>query len=190
MGLISCDKGNTGCSGGWAKAALDYVIQKKGLVTETCYPYTATNTKCVIKSECKRLCQCKSEPKQCIGVSQMRECLTTGPVTAVMGVCESFFHYKAGIYSCNCNGNYLGLQSVTVFGYGDEPKSFFLAKNWWGKSWGEEGFFKIGQEECGIKGNYPNGNVMCACLLYTSDAADDTPCVDLGGRRIIKKKRT
>ena len=27
-----------------------------------------------------------------------------------------------------------------------------------------------------------------SCLLYTSDAADDTPCVDLGGRRIIKKK--
>ena len=26
-----------------------------------------------------------------------------------------------------------------------------------------------------------------ACLLYTSDAADDTPCVDIGGRRIIKK---
>ena len=27
------------------------------------------------------------------------------------------------------------------------------------------------------------------CLLYTSDAADDTPCVDLGGCRIIKKKK-
>ena len=26
------------------------------------------------------------------------------------------------------------------------------------------------------------------CLLYTSDAADDLPCVDLGGRRRIKKK--
>ena len=25
------------------------------------------------------------------------------------------------------------------------------------------------------------------CLLYTSDAADDMQCVDLGGRRIIKK---
>ena len=24
-----------------------------------------------------------------------------------------------------------------------------------------------------------------ACLLYTSDAADDMQCVDLGGRRII-----
>eukprot|EP01015_Nassula_variabilis_P020657 TRINITY_DN3593_c0_g1_i4.p1 TRINITY_DN3593_c0_g1~~TRINITY_DN3593_c0_g1_i4.p1 ORF type:complete len:116 (+),score=54.17 TRINITY_DN3593_c0_g1_i4:38-385(+) len=26
------------------------------------------------------------------------------------------------------------------------------------------------------------------CLLYTSDAADDLLCVDLGGRRIIQKK--
>ena len=26
------------------------------------------------------------------------------------------------------------------------------------------------------------------CLLYTSDAADELLCVDLGGRRIIKKK--
>ena len=29
---------------------------------------------------------------------------------------------------------------------------------------------------------------MTCCLLYTSDAADDMQCVDLGGRRIIKKK--
>ena len=28
------------------------------------------------------------------------------------------------------------------------------------------------------------------CLLYTSDAADDLLCVDLGGRRIIKKKNS
>ena len=27
-----------------------------------------------------------------------------------------------------------------------------------------------------------------ACLLYTSDAADERSSVDLGGRRIIKKK--
>ena len=34
----------------------------------------------------------------------------------------------------------------------------------------------------------PNGaGKSSICLLYTSDAADDTPCVDLGGRRIIKK---
>ena len=28
----------------------------------------------------------------------------------------------------------------------------------------------------------------CDCLLYTSDAADERSSVDLGGRRIIKKK--
>ena len=27
------------------------------------------------------------------------------------------------------------------------------------------------------------------CLLYTSDAADEEDSVDLGGRRIIKKKK-
>ena len=29
---------------------------------------------------------------------------------------------------------------------------------------------------------------LYTCLLYTSDAADDLLCVDLGGRRTIKKK--
>ena len=29
---------------------------------------------------------------------------------------------------------------------------------------------------------------LLACLLYTSDAADELDGVDLGGRRIIKKK--
>ena len=31
-------------------------------------------------------------------------------------------------------------------------------------------------------------NGFLSCLLYTSDAADERSSVDLGGRRIIKKK--
>ena len=38
-----------------------------------------------------------------------------------------------------------------------------------------------GRYLCGIVERVANG-----CLLYTSDAADDLLCVDLGGRRIIK----
>ena len=38
-------------------------------------------------------------------------------------------------------------------------------------------------EEAEISGDWKD------CLLYTSDAADDLLCVDLGGRRIIKKKK-
>ena len=32
--------------------------------------------------------------------------------------------------------------------------------------------------------------LISTCLLYTSDAADERSSVDLGGRRIIKKKKT
>src|SRR5665648_1283250 len=32
-------------------------------------------------------------------------------------------------------------------------------------------------------------SLLIACLLYTSDAADEEDSVDLGGRRIIKKKK-
>ena len=47
-------------------------------------------------------------------------------------------------------------------------------------------------------GCYPSGNLVrtgnsnsfYGCLLYTSDAADERSSVDLGGRRIIKKKQS
>ena len=34
-----------------------------------------------------------------------------------------------------------------------------------------------------------DSGLVTACLLYTSDAADERSSVDLGGRRIIKKKK-
>eukprot|EP00825_Cyclidium_porcatum_P033567 TRINITY_DN3555_c0_g1_i1.p3 TRINITY_DN3555_c0_g1~~TRINITY_DN3555_c0_g1_i1.p3 ORF type:complete len:109 (-),score=6.24 TRINITY_DN3555_c0_g1_i1:109-435(-) len=42
----------------------------------------------------------------------------------------------------------------------------------------------------GFSGIGPMYSALIPCLLYTSDAADDMQCVDLGGRRIIKKKKT
>ena len=38
------------------------------------------------------------------------------------------------------------------------------------------------------KWSLPLSKVLPCCLLYTSDAADELDGVDLGGRRIIKKK--
>ena len=35
-----------------------------------------------------------------------------------------------------------------------------------------------------------NCGLFKGCLLYTSDAADERSSVDLGGRRIIKKKKS
>ena len=46
----------------------------------------------------------------------------------------------------------------------------------------------------GLRGESPDilleaANQIKSCLLYTSDAADDLLCVDLGGRSFIKKKK-
>ena len=38
------------------------------------------------------------------------------------------------------------------------------------------------------KNDFDNKREAQNCLLYTSDAADERSSVDLGGRRIIKKK--
>ena len=38
-------------------------------------------------------------------------------------------------------------------------------------------------------GNFQYATQVGCCLLYTSDAADERSSVDLGGRRIIKKKK-
>ncbi|WP_460413909.1 hypothetical protein, partial [Staphylococcus aureus] len=49
--------------------------------------------------------------------------------------------------------------------------------------------YKRQEKSCVLSAGFASGISARspACLLYTSDAADDTPCVDLGGRRIIKK---
>ena len=41
-----------------------------------------------------------------------------------------------------------------------------------------------------VGGESSTVNLDITCLLYTSDAADERSSVDLGGRRIIKKKNS
>eukprot|EP00656_Telonema_subtile_P042666 TRINITY_DN48436_c0_g1_i1.p1 TRINITY_DN48436_c0_g1~~TRINITY_DN48436_c0_g1_i1.p1 ORF type:complete len:100 (-),score=19.25 TRINITY_DN48436_c0_g1_i1:94-393(-) len=54
---------------------------------------------------------------------------------------------------------------------------------------------KLSWRELATKGQFPCERWGCtisyvqACLLYTSDAADEEDSVDLGGRRIIEKKK-
>ena len=44
-------------------------------------------------------------------------------------------------------------------------------------------------EVAGLLAQRHYAELLMPCLLYTSDAADDLLCVDLGGRRIIKPKQ-
>ena len=48
---------------------------------------------------------------------------------------------------------------------------------------------EIAVPDVGDKGSLSVAEILVRpCLLYTSDAADERSSVDLGGRRIIKKK--
>ena len=51
-----------------------------------------------------------------------------------------------------------------------------------------DGFHSAQTNVCGPVAQAVDCELHTGCLLYTSDAADDLLCVDLGGRRIIKKK--
>ena len=61
----------------------------------------------------------------------------------------------------------------------------------------QENYFKIESEEVDVLSSHGRitsqavyAHRSSPCLLYTSDAADDLLCVDLGGRRIITKKKS
>ena len=47
-----------------------------------------------------------------------------------------------------------------------------------------------GRHPADLVGQIAITQLPVVCLLYTSDAADERSSVDLGGRRIIKKKTT
>ena len=50
--------------------------------------------------------------------------------------------------------------------------------------------FVVPNDGLSVLGYFEEGAGVCSrCLLYTSDAADERSSVDLGGRRIIKKKK-
>ena len=66
------------------------------------------------------------------------------------------FDYGGGIYDDSrcCEGDFCPTNhAVAVVGYGREGgKDFWLIKNSWGSSWGEEGFvrFKRGTGHCAV----------------------------------------
>uniref|UniRef100_A0A2K5ZSH5 Tubulointerstitial nephritis antigen n=1 Tax=Mandrillus leucophaeus TaxID=9568 RepID=A0A2K5ZSH5_MANLE len=86
----------------------------------------------------------------------MKEIMQNGPVQAIMQVREDFFHYKTGIYRHVTSTNkesekYRKLQThaVKLTGWGTlrgaqgRKEKFWIAANSWGKSWGENGYFRI-----------------------------------------------
>lgn len=166
--LLDCSGGvynNSGCHGGSVSESLKFVSDNNGIDTEQSYPYQSSdnNSTCQLNAV-----QTNFIIKSINRITPGQEWLlqtaiaTIGPVTVHFDASlESFQFYSSGIYydfACKkTNGNHYGL----AIGYGTENKrGYYIVKNSFGKSWGENGFIRMARflsNNCGIATNaiYP-----------------------------------
>ena len=155
--LVECDKTDMGCQGGWLGNAWKF-MESNGITTDSCEPYTSGTgkvgscpSKCSDGSSMK-LYKCKSgSVVEATSPSQIKaEIYQNGPMETGFTVYQYFMNYKSGVYH-HVSGGMLGGHAVKMLGWGTENGvNYWLCANSWGPSWGENGFFKIKQGDCGI----------------------------------------
>lgn len=141
--LVDCSKkyGNHGCYGGLMDGAFEYAIDN-GMCMEDEYPYTAAGGEC-------HTCNTVVTMSGCVDVTpnnqvDLTEAVATGPVSvAIEADTRTFQMYSGGVITSSACGTSLD-HGVLVVGYGAESNTdYWLVKNSWGPSWGEDGYVKI-----------------------------------------------
>ncbi len=148
--LISCSGDGSCSTGGDMGEALNYV-RDKGLPPEACFPYEGEQNACNLcddwKSKVTKIPGWSWVDEEQADDEAIKSALMKGPVTAWFHVHSEFEDYTDGVYKCE--GDYVGDHFVLLIGW-DDSEGAWIAKNNWGTDWGEEGFFKIAYDACGI----------------------------------------
>uniref|UniRef100_A0A8C1AP15 Cathepsin S, ortholog 1 n=2 Tax=Cyprinus carpio carpio TaxID=630221 RepID=A0A8C1AP15_CYPCA len=155
--LLDCSVslGNRGCKGGYLSRAFLYIIQNKGIDSNTFYPYEHKQGVCRY-SVTGRAGYCSGFrilPRH-NEVALQYAVANIGPVSVgVNAKLASFHRYRGGIYSdAKCSSGLIN-HAVLVVGYGSENgQDYWLVKNSWGTAWGENGFIRMARNKnmCGI----------------------------------------
>lgn len=156
--LVDCaNKLNQGCNGGMMDYAFKYVIKNNGITTESNYPYTAMDGTCNTEDSAVSAVMIddyNDVPEN--DESQLMAAVSNQPVSvAIDAEGRSFQLYKSGVYNDKCGTNLD--HGVLVVGYGTEDGlDYWIVKNSWGESWGDEGYIKMARNtkdkegQCGI----------------------------------------
>lgn len=140
--LVNCDKANHGCNGGLMNLAFDY-IKNNGIAKESDYPYVGKQEPCNanVASPTVRITGYEMVPSN--DESALLNVVAHQPVSvAIAAGSQDFKQYSNGVFNGEC-GDELN-HGVTLIGYGsEEGAKYWLIKNSWGTTWGEEGYMKL-----------------------------------------------
>jgi len=165
--LMDCSTsyGNQGCDGGLMDQAFEYIIKNKGIDTEASYPYKAADGTCAFKvanigATISNYTDVKSGDE-----GALETAANIRPVSVAIDASHTSFQlYSSGVYhELFCSATKLD-HGVLVVGYGTDTtssKAYWIVKNSWGATWGQQGYIYMSKDKnnnCGIatSASYPS----------------------------------
>ncbi|XP_049877751.1 uncharacterized protein LOC126374986 isoform X2 [Pectinophora gossypiella] len=158
--LVDCDTLDHGCNGGLPDNAYRAIEQLGGLELESDYPYDGEDDKCAFNASLSRV-QISGAVNISSNETDMAKWLVeNGPISIGINANAMQF-YVGGIshpWRLLCNPTNLD-HGVLIVGYGEKDYPLFnkklpywTVKNSWGKSWGEQGYYRVyrGDGTCGV----------------------------------------
>ncbi|XP_037471797.1 senescence-specific cysteine protease SAG39-like [Triticum dicoccoides] len=161
--LVDCDVHgqDQGCEGGLMDDAFKFIIKNGGLTMESSYPYTAADGKCKAGSNsAATITGFEDVPANNEGA--LMKAVANQPVSvAVDGGDMTFQFYSGGVMTGSC-GTDLD-HGIATIGYGNtsDGTSYWLMKNSWGTTWGEDGYLRMEKDIADKKG-------MCGLAMEPS----------------------
>jgi len=163
--LVSCDTNDDGCNGGLMDNAFNWLLSNTNgaIATEESYPYVSGDGNVPACSTSGNVFGAQISAYHDIAHDEatMATLLSTNGPIAVAVDATSWQTYVSGIMT-NCESQQLD-HGVLIVGFeannGGTP--YWIVKNSWGKSWGEEGYIRLayGSNQCLIN-NYPTTSVV------------------------------
>jgi hypothetical protein len=162
--FVDCSSLNFGCNGGNQGWAFRYA-QSNAIELEVDYPYKAVDQTCTSDASLGKVNATSHARVPGYSVAQMKAAIDRQPISVTVEADQMTFQsYKSGVLMTGC-GTSLD-HAVLAVGYGVENgNEFYLVKNSWNTTWGDQGYIKIGitgddAGVCGIQmqNYYPTTN--------------------------------